>query len=86
MISKSNIAISHKLVFDANLVLGLFIAYEALPTKAIPGMIMQILVQVTCYSKITNNGVKHQAGHHSTTDFSGNTGSLGNLSHTMQFI
>ena len=65
-VSENNIVVSQKLLFDANLVLGLFIAYEALPTKGIRGICMQIGVQFncfTCHSKITNNRVTFQVGH-----------------------
>ena len=44
---KDNIAISQKLFFDSNLVHGLFIAYKALPPKALTGISMQIGVQIT---------------------------------------
>ena len=46
-VCKDNIAISQKLFFDSNLVHGLFIAYKALPPKALTGISMQIGVQIT---------------------------------------
>ena len=50
-VCKDNIAISQKLFFNSNLVHGLFIAYKALPPKALTGISMQIGVQITWHSK-----------------------------------
>ena len=90
-VCKYSVTISQKLVFQANLILGLFITYEALPTKAITSIGMVIGVQFnwfTCHSKTIIKRVNVQAmGHQSFDSLISQClqGVWGNLSHTIQF-
>ena len=69
-VCKDNIAISQKLLFNSNLVHGLFIAYKALPPKALRGISMQIGVQITWHSKTTFEAGQVKRVTNSTIKFS----------------